>query len=125
MTMSRKLIALAIAASATAALSASMPAAMAAPAFGQTCSAPGLKFTIAQDNIHIRASPNGATLYTIAKGRTFYTTSSNTNLRGALCGSDQMFNGTYWDYGENAAFPNQQGWVGVNYMHYDGIDHGG
>lgn len=123
MKTSFKLIVLAVATSATAALTAS-PAVLAAPTFGQSCSAPGLKFTVAQTGIHIRSSPNGATLYSIAKGRTFYTTSSSTNHRGMLCVTTQQYNGMYWDYGENAAYPAQQGWVGVKYMTYDGIDNG-
>jgi hypothetical protein len=125
MKTSRRLIVLTAAAAAAAALTASMPAAMAAPDFAQGCSAPGLKFTVAQDNIHIRASPNGVFLYSIAKGQTFYTTSSDSNQRGAVCVTIKKFNGTYWDYGENASYPAEQGWVGVNYMHYDGIDNNG
>jgi hypothetical protein len=122
MKTSRKLIVLAMAA--TAALTVSAPAAMAAPAFAQTCGQPGSKFTVALTGIHIKASPNGAILYTIAKGRTFYTTDSSTNRRGWLCATEKLFNGTIWDYGENAAFPSQQGWVGVNYMTPMGDDHG-
>ena len=71
MKMSRKLIVLAMAA--TAALTPSMPA-MATSTFGQTCGQPGSRFTVALTGIHIKASPNGANLYTIAQGRTFYTT---------------------------------------------------
>jgi hypothetical protein len=122
MKTSRKLIVLAMAA--TAAFTVSAPAVMAAPAFAQTCGQPGSRFTVAITGIHIKASPNGANLYTIAQGRTFYTTNSSTNRRGWLCASNSLFNHTIWDYGENAAFPSQQGWVGVNYMTYIGIDHG-
>jgi hypothetical protein len=80
METSRKLIVLAMAA--TAAFTASAPAAMAAPSFGQTCIQPGSKYYVALTGIHIKASPNDANPYTIAKGRTFYSTDSSTNRRG-------------------------------------------
>jgi hypothetical protein len=121
MKTSRKLIVLAMAA--TAAFAVSTPA-MAAPSFAQTCIQPGSKYTVALTGIHIKASPNGANLYTIAKGRTFYSTDSSTNRRGWDCTSDKLFNNTIWIYGENAAFPSQQGWVGTNYMTPMGDDHG-
>jgi hypothetical protein len=28
--------------------------------------------------------------------------------------------GMFWDYGENASFPSQTGWVGVKYMPFEG-----
>jgi hypothetical protein len=123
MKASRKLIVLAM--TATAAFTASAPAAMAAPStFSQHCIQPGSRYTVALTGIHIKASPNGANLYTIAKGRTFYSTNSSTNRRGWACTSDSLFNHTIWIYGENAAFPSQQGWVGTNYMTYIGNDNG-
>jgi hypothetical protein len=123
MKTSRKLIVLAMAA--TAAFTAASPAAMAAPSsFTQTCIQPGSKYVVALTGIHIKASPNGANLYTIAKGRTFYSTDSSTNRRGWDCTSDKLFNNTIWIYGENASFPSQQGWVGTNYMTYMGNDNG-
>jgi hypothetical protein len=121
MKMSRKLIVLAMAA---AAFTAATPAAMATSSFGQTCIQPGSRYTVALAGIHIKASPNGKDLYTIAKGRTFYSTDSSTNRRGWGCTSNSLFNHTIWIYGENAAFPSQQGWVGTNYMTYIGNDNG-
>jgi hypothetical protein len=121
MKMSRKLIVLAMAA---AAFTAATPAAMATSSFGQTCIQPGSRYTVALTGIHIKASPNGKDLYTIAKGRTFYSTDSSTNRRGWGCTSNSLFNHTIWIYGENAAFPSQQGWVGTNYMTYIGNDNG-
>jgi hypothetical protein len=122
MKTSRKLIVLAMAAAA--AFTAATPAAMAASSFGQTCIQPGSRYTVALTGIHIKASPNGKDLYTIAKGRTFYSTDSSTNRRGWDCTSNSLFNHTIWIYGENAAFPSQQGWVGTNYMTYIGNDNG-
>jgi hypothetical protein len=108
-------------AAAVAAVIALAPAASAAPAFSQSCSDPGFKFTVKDTGIHIRAtpSPSGAIKFSIAKGRTFLTERDPENTLGTVCVVENP-TGMFWDYGENASFPSQTGWVGVKYMTFEG-----
>jgi hypothetical protein len=103
------------------AASAAAPAASAAPAVSQSCSDPGFKFTVKDTGIHIRAtpSPSGAIKFSIAKGRTFLTERDPENTLGTVCVVENPA-GMFWDYGENASFPSQRGWVGVKYMTFEG-----
>ena len=104
----------------TAALAALTPAAMASTpkADPYTCSSPGYKYTVAQDNIHIRASPNGKALYSIAKSDTFLSSDASGNV-DILCVTNSKYNGTYWVLGFARANSSHLGWVGVSYMKFD------
>jgi hypothetical protein len=102
------------------------PAPSASPAIDEGCSTPGFKYTVKDTGIHIRKSPSdsGTSLASIPQGATFLTEMNPANTLGWLCITNHQFNGTYWVYGENPAHPSVNGWVGVNFMTFDGEGNG-
>jgi hypothetical protein len=92
----------------------------ASPAYTIGCTDPGNKYTIAQDNINIRATPDGRILESISKTATFLSLDTSIKALGTVCVTSAPVpaGGTYWVYGESQAHPSHKGWVGVNYMNY-------
>jgi hypothetical protein len=114
-----------LAAATSAATTSTAAAATRVPTIAQwtySCDNTGTKFSITQENINIRNTPDGSILHSISKNATFDSLSYPAGYLGHTCYSS-VVNGTEWVFGEGRA-SGVIGWVGLNWMQVAGTGSG-